>query len=65
MIQKKIGHTITLVANCENLLDERQSRYESLYTGSVSNPSFKALWAPIDGRVLNVSIRWQPFEKEK
>jgi outer membrane receptor for ferrienterochelin and colicins len=63
MIGKKFGAKWSLVLNCENLLDERQSKYESLYTGSVTNPSFNALWAPIDGRVLNLSLRFQPFEK--
>ncbi len=65
MIKKEIGPKITLVANCENLLDERQSKYETLYTGSIANPVFKPLWAPIDGRVINFSIRWQPFAEEK
>lgn len=30
---------------------------------SVNIPSFKALWAPIDGRVVNMSGRFKPFEK--
>ncbi len=63
MAEKKFGARWSVVLNCENLLDERQSRYESLYTGPVANPSFNALWAPIDGRVLNLSLRFQPFEK--
>jgi iron complex outermembrane receptor protein/outer membrane receptor for ferrienterochelin and colicins len=43
--------------------DERQSKYESLYTGPIDDPTFKALWAPIDGRVVNMSVRFKPFEK--
>ncbi|HSU51052.1 MAG TPA: TonB-dependent receptor, partial [Segetibacter sp.] len=62
MIERKAGPKWSFVLNCENLLDERQSKYERLYTGSISNPSFKALWAPIDGRVLNLAIRFKPFE---
>lgn len=62
MVGKNFGPRWSLVLNCENLLDERQSKYESLYTGPVTNPDFKALWAPIDGRVLNLSLRFQPFE---
>ena len=65
MIKKQIGPEITLVANCENLLDVRQSKYEPLYTGNISNPTFNALWAPVEGRVMNFSIRWQPFAGEK
>jgi outer membrane receptor for ferrienterochelin and colicins len=63
MMEKKFGPKWSLVLNCENLLDERQSKYETLYTGPVANPSFKALWAPIDGRVVNLSLRYQPFAK--
>lgn len=63
MVEKKFGPKWSLVLNCENLLDERQSKYERLFTGSVTNPSFKALWAPIDGRVANLSLRLKPFEK--
>ena len=63
MIMKNLGPRFTLVLNCENVLDERQSKYETLYTGSIANPQFKTLWAPIDGRVANLSLRFQPFAK--
>ena len=35
MIEKEFGPKWSLVLNCENLLDERQSKYESLYIGSI------------------------------
>ncbi|MEX6687404.1 TonB-dependent receptor [Danxiaibacter flavus] len=63
MIERKFGPKVSLVLNCENLLDERQSRYESLFTGSVKNPDYKPLWAPIDGRVVNMALRIAPFAK--
>jgi outer membrane receptor for ferrienterochelin and colicins len=63
MAEKKFGPKWSLVLNCENLFDERQSKYEQLYTGTVSNPSFKTLWAPIDGRVVNLCLRLRPFAK--
>jgi outer membrane receptor for ferrienterochelin and colicins len=51
---------LTLVLNCENLLDYRQTRQESIVIPPYTNPSFKQLWAPIDGRVVNLSmmIKW-------
>ena len=58
MLERKFGHKISVVANCENLLDYRQSKSEALYTGTITDPTFKPLWAPIDGRVVNVSVRW-------
>lgn len=59
MLQRNIGKHFILVLNAENIFDYRMSREESLYTGSVSTPMFKPLWAPIDGRVVNFSVRWK------
>lgn len=58
MIERKFGKHVSFVLNGENLLDYRQSKKEALYTGSISSPQFKPLWAPIDGRVLNLSLRF-------
>ncbi len=59
MISKELDSHFTVVLNCENVLDYRQSRKEELYTGTILNPVFKPLWAPIDGRVLNISLKWK------
>lgn len=48
---------VSLVLNCENLFDYRQTRKESIVSGLPQNPSFKQLWAPIDGRVINLSAK--------
>jgi outer membrane receptor for ferrienterochelin and colicins len=49
---------LSIVFNCENLLDYRQSRKGSLIeSGSIQNPVFKEIWAPIDGRAVNVSAK--------
>jgi len=48
---------IALVLNCENLFDYRQTRKESIVYGPPTNPLFKQIWAPIDGRVVNLSAR--------
>lgn len=58
LVERKFGDAFSIVLNCENLLDYRQSRHEVLYSGSITNPVFKPLWAPIDGRVVNLSLRW-------
>jgi len=57
MAERKWGSHISFVLNCENINDFRQSRYESLYTGTISRPVFKQLWAPIDGRAINLAMR--------
>ncbi len=49
---------LTFVLNCENVNDFRQSKYEKIYSGTIYNPEFHKLWAPIDGRVVNFSVKW-------
>ncbi len=63
MVERKFGARFSLVLNCENLLDMRQSRYEQIYTGSIAAPDYKPLWAPIDGRVTNLALRYKPFAR--
>ena len=48
---------ISFVLNCENLLDYRQTKKETIFTGAITNPVFKQIWAPLDGRVVNVSAK--------
>lgn len=59
MMRYNIGR-LAFVLNCENLLDYRQTRQESIIIPPYTNPGFKQLWAPIDGRVINLSmmIKW-------
>ena len=58
MFEYKFGMYISAVINCENILDYRQSKIENLYTGNISNPNFVPLWAPIDGRVININLKY-------
>ena len=48
------------VLNGENLLDYRQNKNGSIVSQPFTNPRFQEIWAPIDGRVINLSmmIRW-------
>jgi outer membrane receptor for ferrienterochelin and colicins len=56
MLRYDIRH-FTFVLNCENLLDYRQTKKENIVFPPFSNPGFRQLWAPIDGRVVNLSVR--------
>jgi outer membrane receptor for ferrienterochelin and colicin len=56
MIQLNTGR-FSFVINCENLNDYRQTKKEAILIPPVINPRFKQLWAPIDGRVANLSMR--------
>jgi len=48
-----------VVLNCENLLDFRQNRHEKVVLPPFSNPVFVPLWAPVDGRAVNVAVVWR------
>jgi outer membrane receptor protein involved in Fe transport len=54
--QKHFKH-FDLIANCENLFDVRQTRFENIVIPPISNPTFRELYAPLDGRVFNVAVR--------
>lgn len=58
MIERKFKH-IGLVLNCENLNDFRQNKIEHVVLPPYNNPSFKPIWAPLDGRVVNLSLVWK------
>ena len=49
----------TLALNGENLLDYRQTRREKVVLAPLDNPVFRELWAPVEGRVFNVSLTWR------
>lgn len=52
-------HRFSFVLNGENLLDYRQSRHESIVAPPLSNPVFAEVWAPLDGRVINLSVLYK------
>jgi outer membrane receptor for ferrienterochelin and colicins len=56
-IAEKIVKRFTFVANVENLFDVRQTRYESVVTPPYNNPSFRPIYAPLDGIVFNVAVK--------
>jgi iron complex outermembrane receptor protein len=54
--QKHFEH-FSLIANCENLLDVRQSRFENMVLPPTATPTFRQVYAPLEGRVFNVALR--------
>jgi outer membrane receptor for ferrienterochelin and colicins len=52
----------TVVLNGENVFDYRQTRHERVVLpvgSSFSSPIFRELWAPVEGRVVNLSLNWR------
>ncbi|MBL7995722.1 TonB-dependent receptor [bacterium] len=56
MAERKWNH-FSLFVNFENLFDTRQSRFESMFTGTRQQPLFKEIYAPTDGFVTNAGIK--------
>jgi outer membrane receptor for ferrienterochelin and colicins len=56
LIQKMWKH-FDIFINGENLTDQRQTRWGSIYTGTITSPVFKDIYAPLDGVVVNVGIK--------
>ncbi len=54
---EKLWEKFSLYINFENFLDARQTRFGSIYTGSMSSPVFKDIYAPLDGFVVNGGIK--------
>ena len=54
---EKLWENFSLYANFENFTDTRQTKFGSIYTGPISNPVFKDIYAPLDGFVVNAGIK--------
>jgi iron complex outermembrane receptor protein/outer membrane receptor for ferrienterochelin and colicins len=56
MVEKQLTFG-SIILNVENLFDARQSKFEELVSGSPLVPDFKPVWASVEGRVINLSVR--------
>lgn len=54
---EKLWENFSIYANFENFTDTRQTKFGSIYTGPISNPVFKDIYAPLDGFVVNAGIK--------
>jgi iron complex outermembrane receptor protein len=57
MMEKIFTENLSLFLNFENFSDTRQTRFGSIYSGSISNPIFSDIYAPMDGSVINGGIK--------
>ncbi len=54
---EKLWEKLSLYINFENFLDARQTKFGNIYTGSINNPVFRDIYAPLDGFVVNGGIK--------
>ena len=54
---EKFWEKFSLYINFENFLDARQTRWGSIYNGTISQPVFRDIYAPLDGFVVNGGVK--------
>lgn len=57
MTEKIFSDDFSVFLNFENFGDTRQSRDGPIYTGSISNPDFLDIYAPLDGYIINGGVK--------
>ena len=54
---EKLWERFSIFVNFENFLDTRQTRFDTIYTGTITNPIFRDIYAPVDGFVINGGLK--------
>ncbi|HEU5164075.1 MAG TPA: TonB-dependent receptor [Chitinophagaceae bacterium] len=54
---EKLWKKFSLYLNFENFTDARQTKFDTIYTGTIDNPQFRDIYAPLDGFVMNGGIK--------
>ena len=57
LMGKKYWKHFSIFVNFENITDTRQTKFDTIYTGSITNPTFRDIYAPLDGFVMNGGIK--------
>lgn len=57
LMAEKLWERFSLFVNFENFTDTRQSKFDTIYTGTIDNPVFKDIYAPVEGFVINGGIK--------
>ncbi len=54
---EKIWKHFSVYINFENMLDARQTRFDHIYSGTIDNPTFRDIYAPLDGFIANGGLK--------
>lgn len=57
LVAEKLWQHFSVFINFENFGDIRQTKFESIYTGTITNPIFKDIYAPLEGFVVNGGVK--------
>ena len=56
VVERTLGNLVIFL-NAENFTDTRQSKFESLRSGTNNTPQFTDVWAPLDGYFFNAGFK--------
>ena len=56
--ERKFGSRFSLIINAENIGNIKQANYEKVVTGGLQNPTFAPIWAPQEGMILNMALKF-------
>jgi outer membrane receptor for ferrienterochelin and colicins len=54
---EKLWKKFSLFINFENFTNTRQSKFDTIYTGTINNPVFRDIYAPVEGSVVNGGVK--------
>lgn len=57
LVAERLWQHFSVFINFENFGDVRQTKFESIYTGTITNPVFKDIYMPLEGFVVNGGIK--------
>ncbi len=57
LMAEKLWKKFSIFINFENITDTRQTKFDTIYTGSINDPTFRDIYAPVDGFVVNGGIK--------
>lgn len=54
---ERLWEKFSLYINFENFTNTRQSKFDTIYTGTINNPVFRDIYAPVEGFVVNGGVK--------
>jgi iron complex outermembrane receptor protein len=56
LIERSWKH-FSIFLNAEDLNDARQTKWDTIYTGTIDDPTFRDIYAPLEGRIINGGVK--------
>nr|WP_294869760.1 TonB-dependent receptor [uncultured Pedobacter sp.] len=57
LMAEKLWDRFSIFVNFENFTNTRQTKFDTIYTGTITDPVFRDIYAPVDGFVINGGIK--------